>query len=435
MTELAVELYGQRVGTLSGDNFRSFDIALEPAAISHFGASSRVMSMAVPLDVKQNRGRAKRRRNFFAGLLPEGTQLQSMARNAQLNEFDVLGLLARYGRDVAGAIQIWNTSDPGEPRTPRAEPVTDSDISEMLQDLAGQPLGNAKRGGKTSLPGVQPKVVLAQTEAGWARVEDGYPSTHILKPAVEKYPTMIFDEEYGSRFVRKLGLAAFRTRIQKFGGTEALVIDRYDRDAAHPGGRIHQEDLAQALGVPTIEKYEKYGAVTLDRISKLLDETDARSPRLTLARMLTLSVAVGNLDMHAKNISLLHNEDGTIGVAPMYDVVPQTQYDTDGEFAFRVNGVLAHEAITKADIIAEVGKWGSRSSEHLINETLETVRDLARTEVPHALAEPTLQDEVLRFSQNLLDGRAVGASLPATSIHFSARRAAGRQEVAPEASS
>ncbi len=420
MVELAVALYGQRVGTLSGDNFRSFDIALEPSAISHFGASSRVMSMAVPLDVQRNRGRAKRRRNFFAGLLPEGTQLQSMARNAQLNEFDGLGLLARYGRDVAGAIQIWDTSDPDEPRAPRAEPVTDSDVSEMLHDLAGQPLGNAKRGGKTSLPGVQPKIVLAQTEVGWARVTDGYPSTHILKPVVGKYPTMIFDEEYGSRFVRKLELAAFSTRLQKFGDTEALVIERYDRDAAHPGGRIHQEDLAQALGVPTIEKYEKYGAVTLDRISRLLDETDARSPRLTLAKMLTLSVAVGNLDMHAKNISILHFENGTTRIAPMYDVVPQTQYDSDGEFAFSVNGVLDHAAITKADIIHEVAKWGSKNSERLIDETLETVRDLARIEIPHALAEPTLQEDVLRFTQNLLDGRAVGASQQATSIHFSA---------------
>lgn len=324
MVELAVELYGQRVGVLSGSSFRSFDIELEPSAIVRFGASSRVMSMAVPLDVQQNRGRAKRRRNFFTGLLPEGTQLESMARNAQLNEFDTLGLLARYGRDVAGAIQIWDINDPSEPRAPQTEPVTDLDVSEMLKDLAGQPLGNAKRGGKTSLPGVQPKIVLAQTATGWARVEDGYPSTHILKPVVEKYPTMIFDEEYGSRFARELGLAHFSTQLQKFEATEALVIERYDRDPAHPGGRIHQEDLAQALGVPTIEKYEKYGAVTLERISRLLDETDARSPRLTLAKMLTLSVAIGNLDMHAKNISLLHSEDGTIKIAPMYDLTFRT---------------------------------------------------------------------------------------------------------------
>ncbi|WP_341953198.1 HipA domain-containing protein [Salinibacterium sp. TMP30] len=409
MVELAVELYGQRFGVISGDNYRSFDITFDPSAIATFGANSRMLSMAVPLALQPKRSLARRRRNYFAGLLPEGTQLESMARNAQLNEFDVLGLLARYGRDVAGAIQIWDINDPSEPRTPKAVPVTASEVSHMLKDFAGQPLGNARRGGKTSLPGVQPKIVLAQTTTGWARVEDGYPSTHILKPVVEKYPTMIFDEEYGSRFVRALKLAGFGSTLQQFDGTEALVIERYDRSTSAPDGRIHQEDLAQALGVPTIEKYEKYGAVTLERLSRLLAETDERNPWLTLAKMLTLSVAVGNLDMHAKNMSLLHPADGTVTIAPMYDVVPQTQYDTDGEFAFRVNGKLDHASITKADIVDEVTKWGTGRAETVVNETLEFVRDMAATETPHPSAEPSLQERIHRFSQNLLDNRMVGA--------------------------
>jgi len=174
-------------------------------------------------------------------------------------------------------------------------------------------------------------------------------------------------------------------------------------------GRIHQEDLAQALGVPTIEKYEKYGVVTLERISHLLAETDERNPQLTLAKMLTLSVAVGNLDMHAKNISLLHPADGTVTVAPMYDVVPQTHCDADGEFAFRVNGKLDHASITRTDIIDEVTKWGTGRAETVVNETLEVVRELAATETPHPSAEPSLQERIQRFSQNLLDNRMVGA--------------------------
>ena len=410
MPELTVELYGHHIGVIQGDSYRTFDITFEPSAITHFGASSRIMSMAVPLDLKLNRITAKRRRNFFSGLLPEGRQLTSMARNAQLSELDVLGLLARYGRDVAGAIQIWDLHDPGEPRTPKIEPVSDAIVSAMLNDLTGQPLGNARTSGKTSLPGVQAKIVLARTDTGWARVHDGYPSTHILKPVANEFPTMIFDEEYGSRFVRALGLANFATQLTEFGGTHALVIERYDRNKISPGGRIHQEDLAQALGVPTIEKYQKYGAVTLERVSRLLAETDEPSPNVTLAKMLTLSVALGNLDMHAKNISLLHAESGTITIAPMYDVVPQTQYDTDGEFAFTVNGVLEHHAITRNDLIEEITQWGLPRSRTIIDETLETVRSLVVTETPHPSAEPTLQAEILRFTQNLLDGRAVGVA-------------------------
>ena len=96
--------------------------------------------------------------------------------------------------------------------------------------------------------------------------------------------------------------------------------------------------------------------------------------------------------------------------APMYDVVPQTQYETDGELAFRVNGALHHAAVTRADLVAEVRSWGYGPPEGLINETLEAIRALARAETPHASAEPTIQDAILGFTQNLLDGRAAGSS-------------------------
>ena len=60
MSELAVDLYGQRIGLLSGDNVRSFDHTIDPSAIAHFGSSSQVMSMAGPLDAKRSRHRRNR---------------------------------------------------------------------------------------------------------------------------------------------------------------------------------------------------------------------------------------------------------------------------------------------------------------------------------------------------------------------------------------
>ena len=91
--------------------------------------------------------------------------------------------------------------------------------------VAVEPLGNGSRHGKTSLAGVQDKIVLAWEE-GWFRAYDGYPSTHILKPVTSRWPTMIFDEEYGSRFARALGLASHATSIREFDGVPALVIER-----------------------------------------------------------------------------------------------------------------------------------------------------------------------------------------------------------------
>lgn len=70
----------------------------------------------------------------------------------------------------------------------------------------------------------------------------------ILKPAPAEHPQLIFDEEYGARIARALGLAEFETRTATFAGAHALVIERYDRAPDAPLGRIHQEDVNQALG-------------------------------------------------------------------------------------------------------------------------------------------------------------------------------------------
>jgi serine/threonine-protein kinase HipA len=49
---------------------------------------------------------------FVTGLLPEGHHRTSMSRLAGVDSLDALGMLARFGRDVAGALVI--SSDTGE---------------------------------------------------------------------------------------------------------------------------------------------------------------------------------------------------------------------------------------------------------------------------------------------------------------------------------
>lgn len=208
-------------------------------------------------------------------------------------------------------MQIWDPDVPGEPKQPRLEPVSDAEAARLLTQVQDNPLGNRRPGGKTSLAGVQDKIVLAWAADRWNRAVDGSPSTHILKPETRDLRAMIYDEEYGSRFARALGLAAFDTRVADFDGVPALIIERYDRAAEAPQGRVHQEDFNQTLGASGNEKYQKYGGrVSLARIARVLSELADRDALLNLLRMTVLSVAVGNLDLHAKNISLLHDQRG-----------------------------------------------------------------------------------------------------------------------------
>jgi len=280
----------------------------------------------------------------------------------------------------------------------------------MLANVQDNPLGNKPVGGKTSLAGVQDKIVLARTVDGWNRVIDGYPSTHILKPEPRDHPTAIYDEEYGSRFARAVGLAEFDTWIEEFDGTAAVVIERYDR-SPDTATRIHQEDFNQALGAGGDQKYQKFsGRVGMARIAGVLSSIADRASMDRLLRMTTLAVAVGNLDMHAKNISLLHRPDGSATLAPAYDVVPQTHQPNDGEMALAVDHEYRHQAITRAHLVAEGRTWGLSDVERIVDDTLATVRELAATESPHPAAYPNLAADIARFAANLAEGRAVGDS-------------------------
>lgn len=410
MTELVVELYGTRIGVLSA-NQREFDFEVVPEGIQQYGLDSFILSVAIPLAPVTTRKFKRRRQNFFRELLPEGRMLDWLAREAAVPQADTIGLLRRFGRDVAGALQIWDPDLPGEPKSPRFEAIEETQVAELLSNISSYPLGNKPGSGKSSLAGVQDKIVLSLDETGWQAPLDGYPSTHILKPVPTDLPTVIYDEEYGARLARAAGVASFETRIVEFAGVPALVIERYDRSQAAPQGRIHQEDFNQALGAGGHEKYQRYGGkVSLRRIARVLDHVTGEGDLELLLRMVVLSVAIGNLDMHAKNLSLLHFPDGRIELAPAYDVVPQVHQVNDGELAMSVAGIWRHTDITRDHLILEGKSWGLKDPQPIITEVLETVLEQVSSELPHPNAYKFLQADIDLFSSNLLKDRPAGTA-------------------------
>ena len=410
--DLRVELYGELVGHLVGMDRRSFDFVTEKNAIETFGLGSTILSASVPFDLVSNRSRAVRRRNFFAELLPEGTALDNLAAEIRVSTDDTIALLARFGRDVAGAIQIYDPEAPGEPRTPAVALVDAAEVGLMLTNTQTAPLGNRPKFGRTSLAGVQDKIVLARQDDHWFQVLEGYPSTHIIKPPSVRYPTITFDEEYGFRTAKAAGLTTLDTWIENFGGVPGLVIERHDRSRHAPQGRIHQEDMNQALGASKNEKYQEFGGkVSLKRIADVLGRDGDRASVEQLLRLLTVSQAVGNLDMHGKNISVLHLPDGSTSITPAYDVVPQTHLDSDGKMALAINRKYSHAAITIDDLIVEGEAWNVRAARSIITSVLEAVESFATSESPVEQAYAGLQDDIARFTRNLLNGRPTGSDL------------------------
>ena len=405
MPRLEVYLYETHVGDLVGDSWRDYDFVATSSAIDRFGVGSTVLSESVPLVPLVPRGKAARRRVFFDELLPEGAARQRLADRARVTSADTLGLLVAYGRDVAGAVQVIDPSAADAADPPRARALTTADIVDLLDDVAAFPLGNAPMSGKASLAGVQEKVLLARVGDRWGQCLYGYPSTHILKPVSRAHPDMIYNEEYSSRLARALGLAPYATWIETFEGTDALVIERYDRDDHVPGRRLHQEDFNQVLGASGAEKYQEHsGKVSLARVASVVASADGLDGLEQFLTLVALAVAVGNLDMHAKNISLLHPPSGPARLAPTYDVVPLTHYPgIDGRMAMSINDVYEHSRITRADLIAEAGRWGLPSvrAEQVIDQAVTVIRATVLQEMPHPRAAPNLPALIDSYAEGI----------------------------------
>jgi serine/threonine-protein kinase HipA len=173
--------------------------------------------------------------------------------------------------------------------------------------------------------------------------------------------------------------------------------------------RIHQEDFNQVLGARGEQKYQRYGGkVSLARIAREFATLGDQDSQVRLARMSVLAAAVGNLDMHAKNISVLHHPDGSLTLAPAYDTLPQVHLANDGELALAIGGEYRHAAVTREHLVNEIASWGVRKAADVVAGTLAVVQETARTEVPHPRAHPVLADDIARFAQNLAAGRAAG---------------------------
>lgn len=170
-------------------------------------------------------------------------------------------------------------------------------------------------------------------------------------------------------------------------------------------GQAHDFDFT-----PSAHDNQKYqrigGVVSLGRIAETLKKNLAEPHLVRLARMVTLAVATGNLDMHTKNIGVLHPLDDDLTLAPAYDVVPQSQMAGDGELALAVNRKHRHDEITRNDLIAEFASWGRRRAGTIADDALEALDTTVREEAPLDDAHPQLQQQILGFVRNLRSGEA-----------------------------
>ena len=127
---------------------------------------------------------------------------------------------------------------------------------------------------------------------------------------------------------RQLELTTIEAEVLDFGDVRAIAVSRYDRDPVRRA-RVHQEDLAQALGLtPDPNRKFQWGSPAVLRDARRVLRLDGGNPD-ALLRLVTFSLLVGNTDMHAKNISFLRLPDGRVALSPAYDIAMHLHHPRD----------------------------------------------------------------------------------------------------------
>lgn len=380
-------LYDTPVATLAPTDARSADgthrvtLTWTPEALDRWGRNARVLSHLLPLTAPDDPPpHPARVAAWLDGLLPEGRTRDALAIDAGIDPDDTLAFLARYGHDTAGAVLLTAAGHTPAPPAP-PEPLDDAAVARLLRAAAARAGGTERHEHLTSsLPGMEPKITLLRDHHGWARPHGTSPTTHILKlarPSDSPTADLVNTEAASLDLARRTGLTTVDAHVTEIEGERCIVVTRYDR-VPHPTGirRVHQEDTAQALGINTRDPERKFqhgrALPSLARIARVLRDDGTRpDPLLALT---AFNLAIGNTDAHAKNISLLRHDDGTVRLAPAYDVSMHLHHPhASRTFAMDVAGTRDMDALTAEHLVTEGTTWGlpRRRAHRVVTRTLD----------------------------------------------------------------
>ncbi len=277
---------------------------------------------------------------IFEMNLPEG-HLRERLRLAfakATGSFDDLDLLAIVGRSQVGRLRytdehaVLDQSVPFQSVDEILASRRDGDLYHYLLETFATYSG---------VSGVQPKL-LVRDEQAWRQSArpDGRTSiqgaTHIVKFWDEAYPELATNEYFCLRAAERCGLEVPRHRLS--GDGRALVVDRFDLlENGHYRGF---EDFCVLNARSTSDKYRgSYETAILKRFRDFASADAVSDGAERLFTLIALNVALRNGDAHLKNFGILYDDmDGTVALAPVYDIVTTTAYMPKDVMALTLNG-------------------------------------------------------------------------------------------------
>ena len=344
-----------------------------------------------------------RTKTFFEGLLPEGFSRRAVADWIKADENDYLSILAVLGRECIGAIKIAESGDNEE------EDGYELLSMDKVKELAAEGASRSTQilmETHLSLAGASGKVGLYYDEPSgdWYLPKGNASSTHIVKQSHVRFSKMVLNEQICMLAAKELGIDVPESFVINTGiGEDSEILyatRRYDRDFTGKGrigkleipSRLHQEDFAQALGIPASEKYEKTNSGYLRSMFELIRRncTDPIAAQNKLWKLICFNFLIGNTDCHIKNYSLLYGENlKQISLAPAYDIVATGVYGMTNEMSFFIGDELDIRRMNRNTFANASGEIGMT-----MNQTLKIFDEVA-TEFESALskAAETLMSE------------------------------------------
>jgi serine/threonine-protein kinase HipA len=352
---LDVYLQNDLVGHLIQDEGGEMSFQYVESWLDRSGATP--LSQSLPL--RKERFRRNECRGFFAGILPEESKREIIAGNLGISARNDYAMLERIGGECAGAVTFVANEQGLPERNYGYRQLSEKELAAILKELPKRPLLAGDDGIRLSLAGAQDKVAVRIEDAKVSLPLGGAPSTQILKPDVERFDGVVFNEALCMKLAAAAGLSAAAVETRNVEGIDYLLVERYDRiHRTAPRGepmleRLHQEDFCQALGIVSEQKYQKEGGPSLKQCFALLREVSS-APVIDLARLLDAVIFnyfVGNNDAHGKNFSLLYRgtrtENFEVRLAPLYDVVSTVYYpELSRDMAMRIGDEYSSEKVT-----------------------------------------------------------------------------------------
>ena len=283
---------------------------------------------------------------WFSHLLPEGMLRDAVARAAGVNRKREFELLRRLGStDLPGAIRAVEVSEVRDLARAPAE-------LDEGEDVESEPLL------KFSLAGAQLKFSIYGDGRGLTVPASGQAGNFIVKfpdgrPGKDRVP----ESEFAAmELARATGITVPGTRLinptEIYGLDEwtkgstglALAVERFDRK--DDGQRVHMEELAQILNIPTSREQAKYLNANFETVAIFVAALAGVEAVGEVIDRIVLNILVGNGDAHVKNWSFLYPDGRHPQLSPVYDVLPTVLFVQNDDLGMNLNGSKDFAAMT-----------------------------------------------------------------------------------------